>query len=44
MQQIPSIIKEREAKVAEIKKQLQNGTYEVTPKDIAKGIAKFYQL
>ncbi|MBS4208278.1 flagellar biosynthesis anti-sigma factor FlgM [Bacillus sp. FJAT-50079] len=44
MQQIPSIVKEREAKVAEIKKQVQNGTYEVNAKDIAKGIAEFYKL
>ncbi|MBS4200404.1 flagellar biosynthesis anti-sigma factor FlgM [Bacillus sp. FJAT-49732] len=44
MQKLPSIIKEREVRVAELKNQVQSGNYEVDLKDVAKSIAKFYQL
>lgn len=44
MQQIPSIAKEREMRIAELKEQVKNGTYEVNPKEIAESMAKFYRL
>lgn len=43
MQQIPSIVKEREARIAELKKQVQNGNYEVNPKEVAKSMAKYFR-
>ncbi|MEK3888048.1 flagellar biosynthesis anti-sigma factor FlgM [Bacillus sp. FSL K6-3431] len=43
MQQIPSITKEREARIAKLKEQVQNGTYEIKPDDIAESIAEFYK-
>ncbi|MCR2822352.1 flagellar biosynthesis anti-sigma factor FlgM [Lederbergia panacisoli] len=44
MQKLPSIVKEREVRVAELKNQIQNGNYKVDLKEVAKGIAKFYKL
>lgn len=44
LQQIPSIVKEREARIAELKEQVQNGTYKVDAKEVAKSIAKFYRV
>ena len=43
MQQTPEIVKERMARIEELKIQVQNGQYQVDPKTVAKGIAKFYQ-
>lgn len=42
MQHIPSYIIEREKKIAALKQQVQSGQYEIDPKAIAKGIAKFF--
>lgn len=42
-QHIPSISKEREAKIAELKQQVQAGTYTVDPKALAKKMAAFYR-
>ncbi|MCJ8007586.1 flagellar biosynthesis anti-sigma factor FlgM [Lederbergia wuyishanensis] len=44
MQKLPSIVKERELRVAELKNQVQNGNYKVDLKEVAEGIAKFYKL
>lgn len=43
MQQTPDIVKERMARIEELKIQVQNGQYQVDPKTVAEGIAKFYQ-
>lgn len=43
MQKAQSYATEREARVAELKKQIQSGTYEIDPKAIAEGITDFYQ-
>ncbi|MBS4174166.1 flagellar biosynthesis anti-sigma factor FlgM [Bacillus sp. FJAT-49736] len=42
MQQVSSIEKERQAKVEQLKIQVENGQYKVDSKAIANGIAKFY--
>jgi len=44
MLQIPSVVKEREARIAELKNQVQNGNYKVDAEAVAKSIAKFFQL
>ncbi|WP_062108971.1 flagellar biosynthesis anti-sigma factor FlgM [Bacillus niameyensis] len=44
MQQIPSIVIEREQRIAELKNQVQNGEYKVDPKKVAEGMAKFFGL
>ncbi|GIN70740.1 negative regulator of flagellin synthesis [Bacillus sp. J14TS2] len=44
MQNTPSIVKERELRVAELKKQVQAGNYEVDPQEVAKSMAKFFDL
>ncbi|MBS4195514.1 flagellar biosynthesis anti-sigma factor FlgM [Lederbergia citri] len=43
MQKLPSIVKEREMRVAELKNQVQNGNYKLDVKEVAKSIAKFYR-
>ena len=43
MQQTHEIVKDRMARIDELKIQVQNGQYQVDPKAVAKGIAKFYQ-
>ncbi|MCJ7843302.1 flagellar biosynthesis anti-sigma factor FlgM [Lederbergia sp. NSJ-179] len=44
MQSTPSIVKEREMRVAALKKQVQHGDYQVDPQEVAKSIAKFFDL
>lgn len=43
MMQVSSVVKEREARLAELKNQVQSGNYKPDPKAIAKGIANFYK-
>ncbi|RLQ96799.1 flagellar biosynthesis anti-sigma factor FlgM [Falsibacillus albus] len=43
MQQSSQLMKERQAKVEEIKSKVENGQYQVDPKAVAKGIFKFYK-
>lgn len=42
MQQTSKIVTERQEKVAGLKMQVENGTYKVDPKEIAKSIYQFY--
>ena len=42
LQKTQSYAVEREAKVAQLKEQIQSGTYEINPKAIAEGISDFY--
>lgn len=42
MQSTQSYVVEREAKVAELKQRIQEGTYEIDPKAIAEGMLDFY--
>jgi negative regulator of flagellin synthesis FlgM len=43
MQQESQISNERDAKVNELKIQVENGTYKVDPKAVAKSIVNFYK-
>jgi negative regulator of flagellin synthesis FlgM len=43
MQQESQITNERDAKVNELKIQVENGTYKVDPKAVAKSIVNFYK-
>ncbi|NQD65106.1 flagellar biosynthesis anti-sigma factor FlgM [Bacillus haikouensis] len=43
MQETSKLMKERQAKVEVLKDQVQNGTYTIDPKAIAKGLKNFYQ-
>lgn len=42
MQQISKVSTERQAKVEELKTQVENGTYKVNPTAIAKSLVDFY--
>ncbi|MGD6842970.1 flagellar biosynthesis anti-sigma factor FlgM [Bacillus infantis] len=42
MQQVSQLTAKRQAKVEELKLQVQNGTYQVDAKETAKSILKFY--
>jgi negative regulator of flagellin synthesis FlgM len=42
MQQVSQLEKQRQAKVEELKFQVENGTYKMDPKESAKGIIHFY--
>jgi negative regulator of flagellin synthesis FlgM len=43
MQEISKISKERQARVEELKVQVENGTYKVDSREIAKNMLKFYK-
>ncbi|MBS4190252.1 flagellar biosynthesis anti-sigma factor FlgM [Bacillus sp. FJAT-49705] len=43
MQHVTQIENERQAKVEELKIQVENGTYKVSPKEVAKNILDFYK-
>jgi len=43
LQQSNEVAKAREEKVQTIKAQLENGTYTIDPKEIAKGLLNFYK-
>lgn len=43
MQQVSQLSKQREAKVEELKIQVQNGTYTIDPKKIAASLVDFYK-
>ncbi|MEH7388956.1 flagellar biosynthesis anti-sigma factor FlgM [Bacillus sp. JJ1503] len=43
MQQVSHFANERQAKVDELKIQVENGTYRVNPKEVAKSIIDFYK-
>jgi negative regulator of flagellin synthesis FlgM len=43
MQQESQISNERDAKINELKIQVENGTYKVDPKAVAKSIVNFYK-
>jgi negative regulator of flagellin synthesis FlgM len=42
MQQVSQLEKQRQAKVEELKLQVENGTYKMDPRKSAKGIIHFY--
>jgi negative regulator of flagellin synthesis FlgM len=42
MQQVSQLEKQRQAKVEELKIQVENGTYKMDPRESAKGIIHFY--
>ena len=42
LQQLSSVEVERQAKIDEIKKQVENGTYQVNVNETAKGVLDFY--
>lgn len=42
MQQISQYTTERQEKVAEIKLQVENGTYKINPQEVAKSVYRFY--
>ncbi|OCA84669.1 flagellar biosynthesis anti-sigma factor FlgM [Pradoshia sp. D12] len=42
LQQLSSVEVERQAKIDEIKKQIENGTYQVNVNETAKGVLDFY--
>lgn len=42
MQQISQLSTERQAKVEELKSQVDSGNYKIDPQQIAKGIVNFY--
>lgn len=42
MQQTSKIVTERQEKVAGLKMQIDNGSYKVDPKEIAKSVYQFY--
>jgi negative regulator of flagellin synthesis FlgM len=42
MQQVSQFAAERQAKVDELRIQVENGNYKVNPKEIAKSIVNFY--
>ncbi len=42
MQQVSQLSENRKAKVEELKIQVENGTYKINPKEVAKSIADFY--
>jgi negative regulator of flagellin synthesis FlgM len=43
MQEMSKLSQERQAKVEELKVQVENGTYKVDSKEIAKNMLKFYK-
>jgi negative regulator of flagellin synthesis FlgM len=43
MQEISKVSKERQERVEELKVQVENGTYKVDSKEIAKNMLKFYK-
>ncbi|KYD09164.1 flagellar biosynthesis anti-sigma factor FlgM [Heyndrickxia sporothermodurans] len=43
MQQLSSIEKERQAKVEQLKKQVENGQYKIDPEKISTSIMKYYR-
>lgn len=43
MQQTSQIAENRRAKVEELKIQVENGTYKINPKEVAKSVADFYK-
>ncbi|PLR78248.1 flagellar biosynthesis anti-sigma factor FlgM [Bacillus sp. V3-13] len=42
MQQVSQISSQREAKVEELRIQVENGNYKVNPRDVAKSIINYY--
>lgn len=42
MQQISQYATERQEKVAEIKRQVENGTYKINPQEVAKSVYRYY--
>ena len=42
MQQVSQLVSQRQAKVDELKLQVENGTYKMDSKETAKGILQFY--
>jgi negative regulator of flagellin synthesis FlgM len=42
MQQVSQLSENRKAKVEALKIQVENGTYKMNPKEVAKSIASFY--
>ncbi|EIJ80512.1 Anti-sigma-28 factor FlgM family protein [Bacillus methanolicus PB1] len=42
MQQVSQFAAERQAKVEELRIQIENGNYKINPKEIAKSIVNFY--
>jgi negative regulator of flagellin synthesis FlgM len=42
MQQVSQLASQRQAKVEDLKLQVENGTYKINPKETAKGIIHFY--
>jgi negative regulator of flagellin synthesis FlgM len=42
MQQVSQLAKQRQAKVENLKLQVENGTYQIDPKETAKGMIQFY--
>ncbi|TYR80126.1 flagellar biosynthesis anti-sigma factor FlgM [Priestia megaterium] len=43
LQQMKQMSSERQEKIQRLKQQIENGTYEINAKDIAKGLIDFYQ-
>jgi negative regulator of flagellin synthesis FlgM len=43
MQETSKLVKDRQAKVEELKIQVENGNYKVDPQKIAKGVINFYR-
>jgi negative regulator of flagellin synthesis FlgM len=43
MQQVSQFANERKAKVEELKLQVENGTYQINPNEVAKSILNFYK-
>ena len=42
MQQVSQLTSQRQAKVEDLKIQVENGTYKVDPKEVAKSMIQFY--
>lgn len=42
MQQVSPLVKDRQARVEELKIQVKNGQYQVDPQTVAKAIKKYY--
>ncbi|UNL84790.1 flagellar biosynthesis anti-sigma factor FlgM [Priestia koreensis] len=43
LQQTNQVVTERQKKIDELKQQIQNGTYQIDAKKIAKGLVDFYK-
>ncbi|WP_026581002.1 flagellar biosynthesis anti-sigma factor FlgM [Bacillus sp. J33] len=43
LQQVSQLSENRRAKVEELKVQVENGTYKINPKEVAKSLANFYK-